>query len=130
MEEYPDAILWFTFTGVASPLSLTRLSKLLEYKEPLTPSFIIQGMLEKAKETMAQVKIVSGGMISMGYCHESLADLKSTIKTRNQQFAPFLATYSHLAIGGTIAPWADARKKRGGIPQSRGRDLRKDQAKR
>jgi len=111
-EEYPEAILWFSFTGIATLLSLF---KPTGDKELLTPAFIIKGMLEQAKETGVKVKIISGGMVSLGYCHESLADLKDKIEIRKKQYSPLLAAYPNLVLAGTIAPWADSRQKRGWI---------------
>jgi len=108
--EYPQAILWFGFTGLATPLQLAKRG---EQKELLSPAFIVQGMLARAKELGLPVKIVSGGQVSLGYCQESLAGLQTTIQTRQQQFAPWLSTYPQLALAGTIAPWADARRKSG-----------------
>jgi len=108
--EYPQAILWFGFTGLATPLQLAKQGN---QKELLSPAFIVQGMLAKAKELGLPAKIVSGGQVSLGYCQESLAALQNAIQTRQHQFAPWLTAYPHLALGGTIAPWADARQKSG-----------------
>jgi hypothetical protein len=107
MEEYPDVKIWFTFTGIASPIPGSEPGGLR------TPAYIVQGMLEKAKKTGAKVKIISGGTVSLGYCYKSLEDLKNVIKKRKQNIDPVLVKYPNLGLAGTIAPWADARQKQG-----------------
>jgi hypothetical protein len=110
LEEYPEAILWFNFTGMATPLSL---SKPTGPKELMTTAFIVQGMLEQARKTGGKVKIVSGGGVSLGGCSESLANLKDKIEIRKKQYAPLLAAYPNLALGAPLVIWADSRQKKG-----------------
>ncbi len=110
-ETYPDATLWFLFTGLGDPLrSLNPFSK----KEYMSVTYIIQGMLEHAKENGSKLKFVSGGMYSLGYCYESLENLKNKIRSRNADFEEPLNTFPNLLLGGTIAPWADSELKKEG----------------
>lgn len=108
-QEYPGATLWFFATG------LGRTKRSLN---PLTPkeyrrlaSYIIHGMLERAKEKKSTLKIVSGGEIGLGLCHLNLNDLKETIKQRNKDFTPALSQLPNLYLGGIIAPWAKAEAR-------------------
>jgi len=109
-EEYPEAILWFNFTGIATPLSLF---KPTGHNELMTTAFIAQGMLEQARKTGGKVKIVSGGGVSLTGCSESLAKLKEKIEIRKKQYAPLLAAYPNLALGAPLVIWADSRQKKG-----------------
>ena len=104
-KEYPEATLWFLFTGLGSP----------QYR---TVTYIIQGMLERAKEKGSKLKFVSGGEL-MGYCYDSLDDLKETIKRRNESFSDIIATYPNLYLGGTIAPWNDVKLKKGNFTKGK-----------
>jgi hypothetical protein len=107
--EYPQAALWFLFTGLGSPVrSLSSLGK----KEYRTVTYITQGMLEKAKRNKSKLSIISGGEISLGYCYDSLDELRSKIAKREQDFSSVLRLYSNLNLGGTIAPWDKVGLKR------------------
>lgn len=108
-EEYPTAILWFTFSGLAGPIQ--------GFRDPAgkltTSSYIIKGMLDACKQKNSGLTIVSGGMTSLGYCFKSLQDLENVIQKRAGYYHSVLATYPHLKLGGTIAPWLNHEKKRG-----------------
>ena len=108
-KEYPDATLWFLFTGLGSPVRKVNPFSEKEYR---TVTYIIQGMLERAKELGSKLKFVSGGEL-MGYCYESLDDLKEKIKKRNVQFTSALKIFPNLYLGGTIAPWDKPELKKG-----------------
>lgn len=109
-ETYPDATLWFLFTGLGTPMrSLNPLAD----KEYRSVTYIVEGMLEYAKEKGSRLKIVSGGELSLGYCHLSLDDLKQNVKERYAGFKTALESYPALKLGGTIAPWNDAKLKKG-----------------
>lgn len=110
-KEYPEATLWFLFTGLGSPVKTLNPFGDKEYR---TVTYIIQGMLERSKERGSKLKFVSGGELSLGYCYESLEDLKGTIKKRNESFSHVIATYPTFYLGGTIAPWNDANLKKEG----------------
>jgi hypothetical protein len=105
-EEYPDATLWFTFTGLSS---IVRIRK-YDYN---IAKYILLGMLSRAKETNSNLKIVAGGEISLEYCPASLCDLKFKINRRGKAYAPIIAAHPNLALGGCIAPWRDYLQKTG-----------------
>ncbi len=114
-EEYPTAILWFTFTGLAAPIQGFREAP----GRLTTSSYIIKGMLDACKSSQAEIKIVSGGMTSLGYCYTSLPDMEKVIQQRADYFKPVLAKYPHLHLAGTIAPWLHQDGKKGWLQQGK-----------
>jgi hypothetical protein len=106
--EYPQAVIWFNFTGIAPEKTWRILAK----NELRTTGYLVLGMLEKAKDLESRIIIVSGGELE-GYCYESLADLEESTAARQERFAGLLETYPQLRLGGTIAPWADRDQKKG-----------------
>jgi hypothetical protein len=99
--EYPGAIVWFLSTGLVNGDQ--------SGSYPLrTVTYIAIGMLERARAVHARLKLVSGGESSLGYCHLSANELRETIRLRDSKYEGFLSEYPNLALGGTIAPWADA----------------------
>jgi hypothetical protein len=72
-------------------------------------------MLERIRDKNMKLKIVSGGMLSLGYCYESLDDLKAMIDERHNKLKDKISKYDpSLRLGGTIAPWHDVRLKKEG----------------
>ena len=114
-EEYPSAILWFTFTGLAAPIQGFREAS----GRLTTSSYIIKGMLDACHTSHADIKIISGGMTSLGYCYTSLKDLEEVIQKRANYFKPVLAKYPHLHLAGTIAPWLHQEGKKGWLRQGK-----------
>ena len=103
LEEYPEAIIWILFDGFFRNIPNRH-----------TLACIVEAMLETAKELKAPLKVVSGGEIGIGYCHESLRDLEAKIVERDQIYKPLVEKYAPiLQLGGTIAPWDNAKKKKG-----------------
>jgi hypothetical protein len=110
-EEYPDAVIWFLFTYLGGEYpSIWHLWQGEEYQ---SVAYIVQGMLDEAVARRLPLKLVSGGEVGLGYCFRSLEELQSKIKRRSKSFAPLLAKYPCLALGGTIAPWNDPQVKNG-----------------
>ena len=110
-ETYPDATLWFLFTGLGTTV---RSINPFTNKEYLSVTYIIQGMLEYAREHSSNIRLVSGGELSLGYCYESLENLENKIRSRNADFEQPLHSYPNLRLGGTIAPWNDTGLKKEG----------------
>lgn len=108
---YPGATIWFLFSGLGNPMRSLNSFADEEYR---SVTYIIRGMLEYAKENGSKLRFVSGGMLSLGYCYESLGNLKYKIRTRNSDFKEPLNIFSDLHLGGTIAPWVDAELKKEG----------------
>lgn len=109
-KEYPQAILWFLGTGLGRTKRFTDPWGAPEYRRAIT--YMVHGMLERARGQRSSLKIVSGGEISLGYCNLSLDDLVNRIERRNRDFATALKQFPHLALGGTIAPWANPEMKK------------------
>ncbi|MBI5887855.1 MAG: hypothetical protein HZB82_03980 [Deltaproteobacteria bacterium] len=107
-KEYPDATLWFLLTGFANP---TRKLNPFASEEYTTVTYIIEGMLIRAKEKGLLIKIISGGESSLGYCHENYEAFQKRISGRNEKYGPLLSAYPNLRLGGVIAPWADPAKR-------------------
>lgn len=106
---YPDAVLWFLFTGIGEdPLSKTakRSAGLLGIK------YVVIGFLEEGEARESTFKVVTGGSYMLGYCAESLDDLKGEIAERRSAYERPLENYRTLKLGGTIAPWNDARVRK------------------
>jgi hypothetical protein len=109
-ETCPRAILWFLYTGIATPV---RTQKIFPIREFSPISYIVLGMLERAKAKGSKIKIVSGGEDSLGYCHISYDDLQKTVIDRNKAFKSALDSYPRLYLGGTIAPWNEVKVREG-----------------
>ena len=62
---YPEAIVWFLWSGLGNPLSSRVFSQKSDYR---TVTYIFLGMLERARATHSKVKLVSGGGMSLGAC--------------------------------------------------------------
>jgi hypothetical protein len=75
-----------------------------------SPGYLIDGILERAKEMKYHFKVVDGGEGTIWYTNLSLADLKQKIDTRAYKTAPYLEKYPSLRLGATIAPYEDIEK--------------------
>jgi hypothetical protein len=109
---YPEATIWCTSIGLTHYPKYFGLG-MLRADNRRTVTYIIVGMLERAKEKEAALKIVSGGLLSIGYCPQSLENLKSLISLRENRLASFLATYPNLHLGAPVAPWDKPELKKG-----------------
>lgn len=101
--EYPDATLWFLFTGLGETPDPQRYRSV---------THVVAGILERAKEVHSQIKVVSGGELA-GYCHRSPEALQDRLDRRARNFAPALSNYPNLHLGGTIAPWDGSAPRTG-----------------
>jgi hypothetical protein len=108
-KEYPEATLWFLFTRLSQNEKIT--NGKTNKKDFSSVSYILIGMLEKAKEVKSSVKIICGAESFLGYCNTSLNHLQKKIATRGRKYAEALSVYPNLVLGGTIAPWGDVHKK-------------------
>lgn len=111
-KEYPKAILWFLSTDFGFSENYINPSIEDGYR---TITYIILGMLQRARELKSELKFVEGGEISLGllgYCYLSLEDLEETTRKRKEQYKAMLATYPNFYLGGTIAPWDDIHSKK------------------
>jgi len=101
---YPSAVLWLPVTG------LTRVTG-SAFDNSFT--YIVEGMLQRAKSLNSRATIVAGGEDSMAYCEQSLSGLRSVVQTRDQAYAKLLRAYPNLQLGGTIAPWLSLEGRKG-----------------
>jgi hypothetical protein len=112
--EYPDATLWFFFTG------LTRTDYRVIDGQPyyLAATYIAQGLLDQIQHHHLALRVLSGGEVGLGYCHNSVDDLRQAIEKRATAFAPLLQKYSGiLELAGTITLWSDRSVKKNWVAQ-------------
>jgi len=111
-DEYPGATLWFFFTGFTRP----------EYKviegQPyyLAATYIVEGLLDEIQRRHLPLHVLSGGEVGLGYCHNSVEDLRQAIEKRATDFAPTLQRYiGILELAGTMTLWSDPQAKNGWV---------------
>jgi hypothetical protein len=108
--EYPDATLWFAFTGFGYP-NFKAIEGQPYYP---TPAYIAMGLLDEINAKHLRLKVISGGEGSLGYCHETLDQFRGVIAKRAGTFAPQLQKYGGaLELGGTLTLWSDRAAKKG-----------------
>jgi hypothetical protein len=112
--EYPGATLWFLFTGFTRP----------EYRvingQPyyLAATYIAEGLLDQIQQHHLPLRVLSGGEVGLGYCHNSVDDLRQAIEKRAADFAPLLQKYNGiLELAGTMTLWSDRSAKKNWVAQ-------------
>lgn len=103
--EYPNATIWFLFTGIGSEVSQFS-------HEQRWVTYMAEAMLARARERKMKLKFVTGGELSLGYCYESLQDLYSVIEKRSIKMKPILSSHANLYLGGTLSPWVMKAEKK------------------
>jgi hypothetical protein len=113
-EEYPGASIWLLFTGFTRP----------EYRvidgQPyyLAATYIAEGLLDQIQKHHLPLRVLSGGEVGLGYCHNSVDDLRQAIEKRAADFAPLLQKYSGiLELAGTMTLWSDRSAKKNWVAQ-------------
>ncbi len=113
-EEYPSATLWFLFTGFTRP----------DYRvidgQPyyLAATYIVEGLLDQIQRQHFALHVLSGGEVGLGYCHNSVDDLRRAIEKRATAFAPFIEKYNGiLELAGTMTLWSDRSAKKNWVAQ-------------
>jgi hypothetical protein len=102
--EYPDAFLWFFFTGFGYP-ELSVIDNQPYYGSPV---YIAMGLLDEIQSKHFHLKVLSGGETTLGYCHDSLQQFQEAIQKRAAKFAPQLEKYQgFFELGGTMTLWRD-----------------------
>jgi hypothetical protein len=111
---YPDATLWFLFTGFG-------------YKDHWTingepynsvPTYIVTGMLDEIQQKHFPLKVISGGEASLAYCHDSLDKFREKIAARESAFLPELQKYRGIfELGGTMTLFSDRSTMQGWVKQ-------------
>ena len=92
-EEYPHAVIWSLF---------------LQFGPQTAVRYLLEGMLESAKQQNVPLQLVEGGETTVGYYNPSLAVLQGRLRTRAEDLAPWLTRFpERLRLGGTISPYSD-----------------------
>ena len=113
-KEYPQATLWFLFSGFTRPDY--RVIDGRRYY--LAETYIVEGLLEEIQLRHFRLHILSGGEVGLGYCHASAEALHQAIEKRAEIFAPLLAKYKDtLELAGTMTLWRDRSAKRNWVAQ-------------
>ena len=112
--EYPGASIWLLFTGYTRP----------EYRvidgQPyyLAATYIAEGLLDQIQKKHLPLRVLSGGEVGLGYCHNSVQDLRRAIEKRAAAFAPLLEKYNGiLELAGTMTLWSDRSAKKNWVAQ-------------
>ena len=113
-EIYPHAMIWLLFSGLTHP-GYKRLNGVPYYP---SPTYFSIGMMDEIIAKKLPVKVLAGGEGRIGYCHESVSDLKSAIAMRQSDLADDLRKYSGvLELGGTMALWSERKVKQGWLTE-------------
>jgi hypothetical protein len=111
---YPDATLWFLFTGFGYKGHWTING------EPYNsvPTYIVTGMLDEIQQKHFPLKVFSGGEASLAYCHDSLDKFREKIAAREAAFSPELQKYRGIfQLGGTMTLFSDRSTMQGWVKQ-------------
>ena len=103
-QEYPGAVLWFLFTG------LTHAGYKTYFGVPYYPSpvYVAIGLLDEIAQKATHLKVLTGGEASLGYCHNTLDDLRSAIIQRASDMHAILEKYRGIfEMAGTMTLWSD-----------------------
>lgn len=112
--EYPGASIWFLFTGFTRPY-YTVIEGRPYY---LAATYIVEGLLDQIQQHHLPLRVVSGGEVGLGYCHNSVEDLRQAIEKRAATFAPLLQKYNGiLELAGTMTLWSDRSAKKNWVAQ-------------
>jgi hypothetical protein len=112
--EFPGATLWFFFTG------FTRSEYRVIEERPyyLAATYIAEGLLDQIQQHQLPLRVLSGGEVGLGYCHNSVDDLRQAIRKRAADFAPLLRKYHGiLELAGTMTLWSDRSAKKNWVAQ-------------
>jgi hypothetical protein len=113
--QYPDAILWFLFTGLGTPAHASP----EPYPYYMAPAYVAMGLLDEIQKKHYRLKVISGGEAGLGYCQPTLRHFQQQIQERASGFAPFLQKYSGiLELGGTMTLWKDQTGRKSICPDS------------
>ncbi len=112
--QYPDAVLWFLFTGLTHP----------DYKVVgaesyyPAPSYIAMGLLDEVRDKHFRLKVLTGGEGSIGYCHISMDEFQEKIRDRRERMTTPLQKYQgSLELAGTMTLWSDPSAKKGWVKE-------------
>lgn len=113
-EAYPGATIWLLFTGLTHP-GYKKLEGAPYYP---SPTYITIGLLEEILAKKLPLKVLGGGEGSIGYCHESIEEFKTSIQKRESDLQSDLRKYKGiLELAGTLALWSDRTAKKDWLSQ-------------
>jgi len=113
-DEYPGATLWFFFTGFTRP----RYRVFDGRPFYLAATYIVEGLLDEIQQHPRPPRVLSGGEVGLGYCHNSVEDLHQAIDKRASIFSSILRKYAGiLELAGTMTLWSDRAAKRSWVAQ-------------
>jgi hypothetical protein len=112
--DYPNAMIWILFTGFTRPDY-----RIIDgQKYFLAGTYIVEGLLDEIQEHHLALHVLSGGELGLGYCHNSVVDLRQAIQKRAAIFAPLLQKYKGiLELGGTMTLWSDRSAKKNWVAE-------------
>jgi hypothetical protein len=111
---YPDATLWFLFTGFGYKGHWTING------EPYNsaPTYIVTGLMDEIQQKHFPLKVISGGEASLAYCHDSLDKFREKVAAREAAFSPELQKYRGIfELGGTMTLFSDRSTMQGWVKQ-------------
>ncbi len=100
-EEYPGVVVWSAFTRLGG--SPDRIQGV--------PGYILQAMLDRAREKRLPLRLIEGGEDTIGYVHRSAEEVMAKIAAREKEHQARLGPDSQLIMGGTVAPWLDTEHR-------------------
>ncbi len=107
--QYPDATLWFLFTGLTHP-DYKIVGQRSYYP---SPAYLAMGLLDEIQTKHLRLKVLTGGEGSLGYCHLSLAEFREKIRDRSERMATQLKNYKGiLELAGTMTLWSEPAAKK------------------
>jgi len=112
--EYSGATIWFLFTG------FTRSEYRVIEGRPyyLAATYIVEGLLDQIQRQHLPLRVLTGGEVGLGYCHNSVDDLRKAIEKRAAIFGPLLQKYDGiLELAGTMTLWSDRPAKKNWVAQ-------------
>jgi len=103
-EEYPEATLWFLWTGFTHP-GYKAYDGVPYYP---SPTYVAMGLLDEIVQKQLRLKVLSGGEASLAYCHDTLGDFQSAIAKRESDLQTTLEKYRGvMEMAGTMTLWSD-----------------------
>lgn len=111
-EAYPEAKLWFLFTGFTHP-GYKHYDGVAYYP---SPTYIAMGVLDQIAKKHLHLKVLTGGEGSLAYCHDSLEEFRTAISKRRVDLDATLGKYHGiLEMAGTMTLWSDHTAKKGWV---------------
>jgi hypothetical protein len=112
--EYPGAMIGFLFTGFGRPNYRVIQRDLYN----LAATYMVEGLRDQAQQHHFSFRVLSGGVVGLGDCHNSADDFRHAIEQRAAAFAPPLQKYNRiLEPAGTMTLRSDRSATKNGADQ-------------